>query len=66
MGRKKCKHGHSKLLSLSSPFCKQLIHAQVPSTGPFRGWLCRFWPVGPEHALNIIGGSIENRRRAVP
>ena len=42
--QKKCKHGHSKLLSLSSAFCKQLIHAQVPSTGPFRGGLCRFWP----------------------
>ena len=55
MGRNRCKHGHSKLLSLSSPFCKQLTHVQVPSTGPFRGWLCRFWPVGPEHALNIIG-----------
>ena len=66
MGRNRCKHGHSKLLSLSSPFCKQLTHAQVPSTGPFRGWLCRFWPVGPEHALNTTGGCVENRGRGRP
>ena len=32
--------------------------------GPSRAWLCRFWPAGPEHVLNISGAHVENRCRS--
>ena len=34
--------------------------AFLATRGPCRGWLCRFWPAGPEHALNTY---VENRGR---